>query len=347
MGTETLIDTGIVNPSKRLEFWQDSVSALHFPFAASADPLHDFHAVLRQVELGSVQLVHMTCSPLRAMRTTRMIQRADPERLDLNLILTGGAVHEQGDGVARVGPGDFFLRDSSRPYTTRRSCEETACTSESVAVRLPRAALPAHVAERVAVSLSGRSGTGALLADFISQSLRRSDEIPPSDRPMLGRVILDLVGALCSADADAGSLLAPQSRQQALLARVHAYIERHLADPGLTPRQIADAQQISLRYLHRLFQLEGDLGVAATIRRRRLERCRRDLADPDQMAVPVYAVAARWGFADQAHFSRAFRSAYGTSPLTYRHALATEGSAPGGKDCAPTGEDNTAGQADH
>ena len=33
---------------------------------------------------------------------------------------------------------------------------------------------------------------------------------------------------------------------------------------------------------------------------------------------PVAAVAARWGFVDAAHFSRAFKTTYGVSPSEYR-----------------------------
>ncbi|MEV6993119.1 helix-turn-helix domain-containing protein [Streptomyces sp. NPDC093228] len=79
----------------------------------------------------------------------------------------------------------------------------------------------------------------------------------------------------------------------------------------MSPGAIAAAHNISLRSLHRLFQ-EQNLTVAGWIRARRLERCRRD----DR---PARAIAARWGFADPAHFNRAFRAAYGMPPGDYRH----------------------------
>ncbi len=56
--------------------------------------------------------------------------------------------------------------------------------------------------------------------------------------------------------------------------------------------------------------------VSTWIRTRRLEQCRRDLLDPMLADRPVAAIAARWGFVDAAHFSRAFKTAFGVSPAS-------------------------------
>jgi AraC-like DNA-binding protein len=102
------------------------------------------------------------------------------------------------------------------------------------------------------------------------------------------------------------------------LDRIRAFILQRLSDQGLTPRAIAAAHHISVRTLHRLFRVDGDATVAAWVRARRLEGCRRDLLDPRQRSRSVRAIAFRWGFRDNAHFSRAFRAAYGTSPQRCR-----------------------------
>jgi AraC-like DNA-binding protein len=107
---------------------------------------------------------------------------------------------------------------------------------------------------------------------------------------------------------------------QNLLARIQGYIQQRLGDRGLSPRTIAAAHHISVRTLHRMFQGDGGGTVAAWVRARRLERCRHDLLDPRLRSWSVRAIAARWGFGDNAHFSRAFRAAYGTSPQTCREA---------------------------
>jgi AraC-like DNA-binding protein len=52
-----------------------------------------------------------------------------------------------------------------------------------------------------------------------------------------------------------------------------------------------------------------------------LERCLDDLRDPALADVPIARIAARWGMANHAQFSRAFRAAYGVTPREARAAL--------------------------
>lgn len=107
--------------------------------------------------------------------------------------------------------------------------------------------------------------------------------------------------------------------------RVQDYIRQNLHDPELTPPVIAAAHNISLSYLHRIFQ-EQTRGepVAAWIRRRRLENAHRDLANPALRGTPIHVIAARWGYRRPSDFTRAFRGAYGMSPRDYRQQTVSQ-----------------------
>ncbi|MFE7532161.1 helix-turn-helix domain-containing protein, partial [Kitasatospora sp. NPDC057542] len=123
---------------------------------------------------------------------------------------------------------------------------------------------------------------------------------------------------------DAEDAVPPESRRRALVQRVRAFVRTHLHEPDLSPGAVAAAHHISVSYLHRLFEGEEET-VAAWIRRQRLERARRDLADPALAATPVHVIAARCGFPRAADFSRAFRGAYGLPPRDFRHGAVTAG----------------------
>jgi AraC-like DNA-binding protein len=137
---------------------------------------------------------------------------------------------------------------------------------------------------------------------------------------LLAYAALEVLGIRHGHEPDDGrALLPPENRRRDLLRRIHAFIESHLGDPRLSPATVAAAHHISLRYLHKLFE-PGAHGVAGVIRQRRLEGCRDDLLDPAQVDLPVARIAARWGFASAAHFSRVFREAYGLPPAEFRRA---------------------------
>jgi AraC-like DNA-binding protein len=194
--------------------------------------------------------------------------------------------------------------------------------SESLMLQFPRKLLPLperQAARLLAVPLQGRQGMGRLLAQFLRTA---ADEEAPYSAPDLVRLAgtaIDLVAAVLAHHLERDRDLPPDSRRRALFLRVSDDVRQHLGEPDLGPARLAAAHHISTRHLHRVFQQHGT-SVAAFIRRHRLDRCRRDLADPALRAVPVHGIAARWGFPQPGAFTRLFRSATGLTPTEYRAA---------------------------
>ena len=54
--------------------------------------------------------------------------------------------------------------------------------------------------------------------------------------------------------------------------------------------------------------------VASWIKARRLKQCYDALADPHKPIRSIAELAYRWGFSDQAHFSRSFKTRYNMTP---------------------------------
>jgi AraC-like DNA-binding protein len=251
--------------------------------------------------------------PCVAQRTARHIALADPEWYRIDIPLTGRLVVDQDGRHAVLGTRDFSVIDQSRPSSVTMPAQRFA----TVVVPKPLLPLPGKdVVRLTATSISGRDGVGKLVTSVVVQMLQL-DPVRPADGVRLGSALVDLLTV--AVGARVGLAASPATVQRTLLSAIHAFIEERLGDPELAPATIAAAHHISDRYLYRLFEPEGD-GVAGWIRRRRLERCRRDLLDPVLLHHPVGAIGARWGLGSPAQFSRTFRSVYGVPPGEYRRA---------------------------
>ncbi|MFB7510645.1 helix-turn-helix domain-containing protein [Streptomyces broussonetiae] len=156
---------------------------------------------------------------------------------------------------------------------------------------------------------------GSLLSPFLAELVDSAETYPPRTSELMTHNVVGPLGTLTHELFGRTSTDTP-SENRALLLQIQTFIDRHLADPDLTPQAISRAHHLSLRYLHRVFESE-DVTVCRWIQRRRLEECRRTVARR-RNDFTIAAVAHRWGFTSAAHFSRVFRAAYGMSPREWR-----------------------------
>jgi AraC-like DNA-binding protein len=239
----------------------------------------------------------------------------DADLCKVDVVVQGEVVLEQDGRQARLHAGDFAFVDLSRPAHWTNGW-----STRVVAIAFPRQLLPLRaddVAGLTAVGLPGDDGLGAVFSSTARQLARQVDHLDPAGGARVGTAALDLLTVALAGRLGRKGEVPPDVGQRALLPRVRAFIEGRLADSELTPAAVARAHNVSLRSLYKLFEGE-QTSVAGLIRERRLERCRRDLLDPSLAARPVSAIATRWGLTNAAHFSRAFRTAYGVSPVEYR-----------------------------
>ncbi|MDT0306471.1 helix-turn-helix domain-containing protein [Streptomyces sp. DSM 44917] len=305
-------------PQERLAAFNAAQVRNPHPVRFGSERPQEFWATARELDLGTVNVSVLTCSTAEVRRTPRLIRDWDPELCSLVLPLRGDVAIGQAGRQAVLEEGDFAVYESSKPF--RALVGGGSGTATVVTAHVPRRLLshPAGDDGRLlAVRLPGRDGVGALLTQFLTGLMAGAPTYRPNDVPRLSTVAIDLLTMALAHYADHGRSVPPDAQQRVLLVRIQAFVQRRLHDPLLTPAAIAAAHHISLGHLHRLFRAQ-DTTVSAWIRRRRLERARRDLADPLLCALPVHRIAARCGFKDHATFTRSFRAAFGVPPKEYR-----------------------------
>ncbi|MFE3073877.1 helix-turn-helix domain-containing protein [Streptomyces sp. NPDC059247] len=314
------VSTAELPERERFDWFADLIAREVMPTALSSERTEHFEAEASVMDLQGVRVARFAFSPLRSRRTPALIRRGDPEQYQVGLIRRGTTVLSQHRNDCAVGVGDLVFWDTSRPSDAAMPVESGPV--QLTMLQLPRDAVPLpsqRIDRMLASRIPGTHGVGAVLAAFLDSLDRHADECAPMDLARLGSVVVDLVAACLAQGSGAEEDLPAEVRARALFQRVRAFVEAHLDDPALTPAAVAAGHHISVRTLHLLFQAHGGgETVRGHLRRRRLERCRDDLARPELLALPVQSVAARWGFSGPAVFSRAFREAYGLSPTEFR-----------------------------
>lgn len=304
-----------MNVAHSISDFRTAVNDSFVPLQVSSAHPDRFRGVIRGAGVDDVHITDVRATDHVVERTPELIARGDRPYFKVSLMLAGTGLLIQDDREAVLSPGDLAVYDTSRPYSLVFDQD-----FRTIVVMFPHHLIslpPDLMHELTAVRISGTEGLGAIVAPYMAQLGTHLDQVSGSSGARLVHSALDLATTVFSHELGLDGAAADPHR--ALIQRIRAHIDRHLADGDLGPASIAAAHFISTRHLHSLFQEQGTT-VSTWIRMRRLERCRRDLLDAALADRPVAAIGARWGFADGAHFSRSFKSAFGAAPSDYRSA---------------------------
>ncbi|MFD7732914.1 AraC family transcriptional regulator [Kitasatospora phosalacinea] len=309
------------------EFWREVIGRSRAADMTS-DHVETFTGQVRQHQLGPVTVLRMSVPSLRVRRTGRMVRRVDDESYHLTLLTRGRGVAQGAlpRPESALAEGSFHLMSSSVPYDNLffdpSDSGRQQPRVEALGVDIPMSLLPVSPDRLRAVIgrvLPGREGSGALLAQFLIGLDRQGAALRPVEAPGLGMAVVDLLSAWLARELECEQALTPETCHRELVESVRAFVRRNLHDPTLALPVIAAAHHVSLSHLHRLFtQYSGGETLAAFIRRQRMDKAHRDLADLALRALPVQAIAARCGFPRAPEFSRAFKAAHGLSPREHR-----------------------------
>jgi AraC-like DNA-binding protein len=313
LATTLRIDAAALPPDDRVEAVRDAIWRLVVRVEIEQPPAPLVDARCRLRSLGPVTQCSVQANASTIRRTTRLARDDLEPSLFLGLQVSGTSLVVQDGREAELRPGDLALYDTTRPYTlvNRSGIDHHYFRIPRTSLALPSRAIDGAVATTFSTD---QPLVGVASAFFMR--LADQPELPTAAQAAIGVPAVELVRALLTTRTGARRL-ARESLASSLVGRVLTYTRLHLADPGLTPQQIAAAHHVSVRHLYAVLA-GAEISLAGWIRTQRLEACRIELARPLQHQVPIAVVAARWGFMDPTHFSRAFRAEFGQSPREWR-----------------------------
>lgn len=321
---QTLFSTDAVHPRDRFDFWHETACREIVIHDSQPQSRQAFRALLATECLGAVRLVRIETSAMRAWRTPRHAAGIDADELLVCRQLSGSLLLEQDGREASLEPGDIVIIDPALPYGV-----DLAEDSAMLVLKMPRRAFEARNGRARALvgrSLSASWPEVGLASSFLALLPAYAGRVGGASAAMLSEVIPDVLAAAIAADGSSRRL---STARASVLAALRAAVDTRLSNPGLTGSRVAAAAGVSLRYANAVLAAEGT-SLARLIQRRRLERCRRALEDPQDRR-SLGEIAFGWGFVDLSHFGRRFKAAYGVTPSSYRKQVrrAQAGAAPG------------------
>ena len=276
----------------------------------------EFEGNLESGSLGSLQLSRLRVSPHRFRRSLNAPTSFAATPILLVVQLNGVTCLKSSGAKEYLEPGSAFIFDTRNTFEI--SNDEY---SDQLVVAIPRNSLSVANGffNTLGHKLCNDHGLTKLLYGMLSESIFNYDSLNLDSKISLGQSVLQLLPNILDQGTVEDIELLGTSADITTQA-VKNYIEQHLDDPLLTIERIAEANNCSVRTIHRLFKHCEIGGVGHYIWDRRLRAAARKLIDPGFSHCSITDIAFSWGFSSSAHFSRCFKVSYGMTPRAYRNA---------------------------
>ena len=252
---------------------------------------------------------------MRVVRGSSELRRDPRDHFMLFLVCRGEINIAQDGRTARLGSGDLVIYDQAHPFTL-----ELGHDTREIVMTIPRPLLISRLPRARALTarrIPGASQLGTMTATIIRQLVEFEMPLEQETANRVGASALDILTA--TVEVELGESVDAATETYPRLNQVKRYVLARLDDAELTIDNIATAQNVAPRTLHRLFAAEGTTPIR-WLWQQRLAASYTALAEG--RVTHVTDAALSFGFTDLSHFSRAFKKTYGRSPhtLVRRHS---------------------------
>lgn len=294
--------------------WQAAVSDTFFPLETTMTNDQSFVGDLNTWSLGIVGLSQMRCDGILYKRHKRHFLNEVESSLLITIPRLGNVGFNQNARQATCSPGEFLVERGDLPYEFWHEQ-----TNELLVLKVSSESVRARIGptDRLgALSFDGTEGVANYFLDTVKTTAQHVDFLDETARAAAGMHILDL---LCLAIRKDDRVLDSETStiRAAHLHRAEQFIRSNLSNEDLSSGLVAEACNVSQRYLQQLFS-GSDKSVSGFIREKRLVRAREDLCV--EGSITIAEIAHRWGFSDQSQFNKAYRAKFGCTPTETRKA---------------------------
>ncbi len=303
--------TTLLPPAARAGQWNAVIAETYFPLQLTYRNAATFDGQLEHQVLGDLSLSRLQTEAVQYERHPRHIAGASEEQYLITIPRRSPVEFRQLGREVRCDPGGFIIERGDEPYRFSYGAANDLCVLKvAKPVLSNRLRNPDRYCAQV---FNGREGLGGLFT-MMAQQVQAQGVSDQAASCVLGRQLIELLTLAIDRTSETADV-AHSSVRAAHLKRAKEVIRRNLSNPDLSPDLVADACGISKRYLHEIFA-DGNGTVSQLIREQRLIAACNMLQMPNPG--PMSDIAYRFGFSDQAQFSRLFKAMFGQTPSGYR-----------------------------
>lgn len=260
-----------------------------------------------------LRLSPIQSNPIRLQRLPQEPTENNQDCYFMVLLTSGRYKLEQAGREVFLQAGDMSFYDATEPHRVT-----IPDAFSKIIISIPRTVLDERIPnleQLTATRIPTNNGVGAVTRGLIQSTLNQLEYLEETQFQELSDPMLDMLSL--SLNQLRGDKPVPTKHRQFVLTRAKQFIENNLSNPDITASTIAQATNLSIRYLNDLFSEENN-SVMRYVTQQRLEKCRRQLASQLYAHHSITDIAMRHGFNNMAHFSRSFKTRYGISPRRFR-----------------------------
>lgn len=310
-------DSHYTEQKHSFSIFRETICSVYMPWRPEIIAGTDFSARIEATAFDAGTVGNLHLSPIIASRRPLEISNSADDCLFANYVVSGELTTEQFGQTHNVSVGDFIVHDASSPLKLVSS----GARYNVLAFVVPKNLLsyiPNLEDDLVNIVIPGHS----LMRPLASCLEYLTHNLATMRRPDIKCMFDACVSLFPVAIGTIRESVAPRppTVDHKKLIEVLDYVQHNLSDHDLSPSSAAQALNISLRYVHKLFASMA-MTFMSYVTEKRLERICNDLRLRTHRRQTIAAIAHRWGFRDFSTFFRVFKLRYRMSPRQFRSGL--------------------------
>ena len=300
-----------------LDQWNETLTEKFCPMSCtslSTNKPMDFNGNLVSRRLHKANISQVSSSPIKVSRTKLDTSKMSEAYYLIKFQMKGQGTVRHYNREANLKVGDFVICSTTEPYEL-----EFQHDYQQTVFSIPHQTLQEMFSspdDLLGIRMANEFPLNGILSQFVYSLTQRIDLLEPETLHSMEANVLNLLITSLKAEQKV-KVKAVDTSPEKHMQQIKRFISLNIKDYRLSVDFIAQAENISKRYLHMLFK-NLDVSVSKYIQQLRLEGCYNDLTNAEFNHISTSDIAFDWGFGDVSHFYRCFKSEYLLTPRQIR-----------------------------